>query len=202
MLVFRVFTVEFIVESFVKSFQALCSKWNRILIPFILLATFAHAQSPTYMGLSGIELTIRPELRFSNNNIYLETWDGLYSKSLSSTGSSWTLVTENGTTVLGYLIKGDSLLVTTPNGMGNCMLMSSNGGTAWRNHTNGLGGSVPADFLDPTEMAAHPTNAETLFALSGNCVAKSTNFGKSWTPIKKRLGLDQLSAAHYEGPSS
>lgn len=84
-------------------------------------------------------------------------------------------------------MKGDSILITTGGGEGSCLYFSANGGQSWSNSTNGFGGSG-SDFLDPLEIVLDPTNSSTVYAMAGDCVAKSTDFGKSWNAVKNSWG--------------
>jgi len=160
----------------------------RFLLLLCITTTFCHAQNATYLGMTGSQLATRPEFTFTNGSLYFETSNGLYTKSISSSGTEWTRVTRSGTVPIGYILKGDSILISTIGGLGNCLELSTDNGNSWTNHTNGFGGNSITNFIDPTELAQHPENPKLIYGLAGNCVARSTDFGNSWTPVKNSWG--------------
>lgn len=154
----------------------------------VLLCTTLSAQKAKYIGLENVDVSIRPEFTLHSGNLYLETFNGLYSRPISSTTNTWTSLSANLGPCGGYVFKGDSILITTAGGPDSCIYLSTNKGQTWKNFTNGFGGSR-TDFIDPLELAQDPIDPSSIYGMAGDCVAKSTDFGRSWNPVKNSWGF-------------
>ena len=49
---------------------------------------------------------------------------------------------------------------------------------------------MPADLLQANSLAADPTSASNLFAISPTCLSQSTNLGQDWSPCSTATGLN------------
>ena len=151
------------------------------------MSSTAIGQTLVHMGLSDARIALRPEFSFRNGNIYLDVSSGLYTKSLSSTDTTWKRISPDNTIVASYVFNGDSLLIITEGGPGNCIELSTDHGDSWSNFTNGFGGPA-IDFQSASEFAQSPHDPLVIYGMAGNCVAKSTDFGNNWTVVKNSWG--------------
>ncbi|MFH1937599.1 MAG: PKD domain-containing protein, partial [Bacteroidota bacterium] len=146
------------------------------ITPFIL------SKSDVKMMFVGFKNVWRCNDVRSTNNL---TWTKI-SNGLAGSNSNNMAVLEQSpaNTAILYAARYDSKLFRTD----NCMVSAP----TWTDLTS----SLPASGT-PTDLAAHPTDQNTVYMTLGNNVYKSTNNGQSWTSITGNLPNIHMNSIAY-----
>jgi hypothetical protein len=80
------------------------------------------------------------------------------------------------------LVGQDSIVCVVDSTEGNTIFASVDNGSTYTNVTNGFGGTG-IDFQAGSRVDVNPDNHHEIIAMSGSCVARSTDFCASWTPV-------------------
>lgn len=148
----------------------------------------------TYMGSPAQKVSTATNalLRLKQDTIYVPTQDGLFKKSILSDDTLWIQAGFQGMKINDFALIGqDSIVCVVDSTEGNTVFISLNNGVSFANSTHGFGGTG-LDFLPGYRVDVNPDNHQEIIAMSGACVARSTDFGGSWTPIHLTWGYSNL----------
>lgn len=121
--------------------------------------------------------------------MYVPTLNGIYRKNLNSVNDTlWNLYAFEGVPIRDFVKHNDSILAITAKTKDSLMLLSSDNGKTYVNHTS--------DFFFKNEnaniiwvMAMNPLNYKTLIVLHSKYgTAKSTDFGNNWSVMNASIG--------------
>lgn len=122
-------------------------------------------------------------IKLKQDTLYVPTEDGLFKKSVMSNDTLWIPAGFQGMKINDFALIGqDSIVCVVDSTEGNTVFISINNGNSFVNSTNGFGGTG-IDFQPGYRVDVNPDNHHELVAMSGSCVARSTDFGGSWTPV-------------------
>lgn len=133
--------------------------------------------------------TYWPKMQIIDDNIYVSTINGIYSKQISSTNDTlWNSYAFQGVPVRNFVKHNDSLLAITSKTNDSLMLLSIDNGNTYVNHTSEF-------FFKYKEVntiwsvSMNPLNFNSLVVLhNGYGVAKSIDFGNTWSSLKEWAG--------------
>lgn len=138
------------------------------------------------LGLDGYIIN---KIQVFQDRIFVGTNKGLYAKNRNGQAAEWELLGFENQEVQSFLlISEDEIIVSLVNMQQpeeTGLQKTTNGGESWVDFTNGFGGQDGEPAFD---LAQHPGNASTLYAVGYNVVARSTNGGESWEPIYGEWG--------------
>ncbi|MDF3027204.1 MAG: hypothetical protein K0S23_1511 [Fluviicola sp.] len=155
-----------------------------ILLLLLILAGNSFGQL-TYLGTPAQKLTYTTNalIKLKQDTLYVPTENGLFKKSVMSTDTLWIPAGFQGMKINDFVLIGpDSIICVVDSTEGNTVFKSINNGMSFSNVTNGFGGTG-IDFLQGTRIDVNPENHHEIIAMTGSCVARSTDFCASWTPI-------------------
>lgn len=151
---------------------------------FLLLAGNVHGQL-IYMGTPAQKLTTATNalIKLKQDTLYVPTQNGLFKKPVMSNDTLWISAGLQGMKINDFVLIGqDSMICVVDSTEGNTVFISVNNGNSFVNATNGFG-STGIDFQSGSRIDVNPNNHQELIAMSGSCVARSTDFSGSWDPI-------------------
>lgn len=155
-----------------------------ILLLFLLLASSSHSQL-TYIGTPAPKLSsvTNALIKLNQDTLYVPTINGLFKKSVLSNDTLWIAAGFQGMKINDFVLIGqDSIVCAVDSTEGNTIFTSVNNGNSFTNTTNGFGGTG-IDFQSGARIDVNPDNHHELIAMTGSCVARSSDFSGSWTPI-------------------
>jgi hypothetical protein len=182
-------------------------KTIRINIFLFLLMLSGNSYSQlTYIGTPSQKLssTTNALIKLKQDTLYVPTEDGLFKKSVMSNDTLWIPAGFQGMKINDFALIGqDSIVCVVDSTEGNTVFISINNGNSFVNSTNGFGGTG-IDFQPGYRVDVNPDNHHELVAMSGSCVARSTDFGGSWTPVYLTWGYSvyQPSVLRYHPEES
>jgi hypothetical protein len=156
----------------------------RLLLLSLLLSGNSYCQL-SYIGTPAPTLSsaTNPLLKLKQDTLFVPTQDGLFKKPVLSNDTVWIPAGFQGMKINDFVLIGqDSIVCVVDSTEGNTIFISVDNGGSFTNSTNGFGGTG-IDFQAGTRIDVNPDNHHELIAMSGSCVARSANFGGSWTPI-------------------
>jgi len=162
---------------------------NSLVVLLVLFTSLANAQL-TYMGLSHQKMSKqRPNIRLKSDTLFVPTMNGLFKKSIHSTDTNWIEAGFQGMDINDFvLIGGDTILCAVDSTEGNTIFVSTDNGKTYYNSTNGAGGTG-FSYFPIMRVNFNPLNHKDLLIQSGTCVARSRDFGITWTEIYGQWGL-------------
>ncbi|MBO6078868.1 MAG: hypothetical protein J6P66_08990 [Bacteroidaceae bacterium] len=149
------------------------------------ISTQAQLFTPLGLGVEKCEYIgydTRQQMHVEGDTLYVCTKLGLYSKDLSSGGSSWQLVGFENIPIQDYVRSGDDMLALISKTEGKYMLLSSDGGKTYEDVT-------PETFRKEqfiNRLVQHPTDPNTLLVSGSMGLFQSSDFGQTW---KKLTGI-------------
>lgn len=155
-----------------------------ILGVFLILAGNSHSQL-TYIGTPAPKLSsvTNALIKLKQDTLFVPTINGLFKKSVLSNGTLWMPAGFQGMKINDFVLIGpDSIVCVVDSTEGNTIFTSLNNGVSFTNTTNGFGGTG-IDFQSGARIDVNPDNHHELIAMTGSCVARSSDFSGSWTPI-------------------
>lgn len=172
------------------------------IIPFLLLLAGNVYGQLTYIGTPAQKLTNTTNalIKLKQDTLYVPTQNGLFKKAVMSGGTLWTPAGFQGMKINDFVLIGqDTIVCVADSTEGNTIFISVNNGSSFVNATNGFGGTG-LDFQAASRIDVNPNNHQELIAMSGSCVARSTNFSASWNPIHLTWGYSvyQPSVLRYQ----
>lgn len=171
----------------------------KIFLVLLLLSGSSYSQL-TYIGTPSQKLSsvTNALIKLKQDTLYVPTEDGLFKKPAISNDTLWISAGFQGMKINDFALIGqDSIVCVVDSTEGNTVFTSVNNGNSFINTTNGFGGTG-IDFQAGARIDVNPDNHE-LIAMSGSCVARSSDFSGSWTPIYLTWGysLYQPSVLRY-----
>ena len=157
---------------------------NTFVLFIIFITSVANAQL-TYIGLSHQKKNRqRPNIRLKSDTLFVPTNNGLFKKSIHSTDTNWIEAGFQGMDINDFVLIGDDTIicVVDSSGENSSIFISTDNGNSYYNSTNGAG-KTDFNFFPMTRVNFNPKNHNDLLIQSGTCVARSLNFGKTWTKI-------------------
>lgn len=158
----------------------------RFALFLVLLLTAGSTYSQlVYIGTPAQKLSSvsNPLIKLKQDTLFVPTTNGLFKKSVQSGGTTWIPAGFQGMKINDFVLIGqDTIVCVADSTEGNTIFTSVNNGNSFVNTTNGFG-ATGIDFHSGARIDVNPTNHQELIAMSGSCVARSTNFSGSWTPI-------------------
>jgi len=154
------------------------------LLLFLLLASNSHSQL-TYIGTPAPKLSsvTNALIKLKQDTLYVPTINGLFKKSVLSNDTIWIAAGFPGMRINDFVLIGpDSIVCVVDSTEGNTLFTSVNNGNSFTNTTNGFGGTG-IDFQPGARIDVNLDNHHELIAMTGSCVARSSDFSGSWTPI-------------------
>ena len=155
-----------------------------ILLLLLILSGNSHSQF-TYIGTPAQTLSSvsNPLIKLKQDTLFVPTTNGLFKKSVLSNDTLWIPAGFQGMKINDFVLIGpDSIVCVVDSTQGNTIFTSINNGSSFSNTTNGFGGTG-IDFQPGSRIDVNPNNHQELIAMTGSCVARSTDFSASWTPI-------------------
>ena len=155
------------------------------LFLFLLLLSGNTYSQFTYLGSPSQKLSSATNalIKLKQDTMYVPTLDGLFKKSVTSNDTLWIPAGFQGMKINDFALIGpDSIVCVIDSTEGNTVFASINNGISFTNVTNGFGGTG-IDFQQGTRIDVNPDNHHEIIAMTGSCVARSTDFCASWTPI-------------------
>ena len=163
----------------------------RITLFAVLFLTAGSTYSQlTYIGTPAQKLSsvTNPLMKLKQDTLFVPTQNGLFKKSVQSAGTGWIPAGFQGLKINDFVLIGqDSMVCVADSTEGNTIFLSTNNGLSFVNATHGFGGTG-IDFQAGSRIDVNPDNPHELIAMSGSCVARSTDFSGSWTPIYLNWG--------------
>lgn len=175
---------------------------HKHILPLLLVvAGNVHGQL-TYIGTPSQKLTTTTNalIKLKQDTLFVPTQNGLFKKAVMSGGTLWIPAGFQGMKINDFALIGqDSIVCAVDSTEGNTLFISVNNGNSFVNATNGFGGTG-FDFQAASRIDVNPNNHQELIAMSGSCVARSTNFSTSWNPIHLTWGYSvyQPSVLRYQ----
>jgi hypothetical protein len=161
-------------------------KTLRIHLFLLLLIVSGNACCQlTYIGTPAQKLSVTTNalIKLKQDTVYVPTQNGLFKKSVMSSDTLWIPAGFQGMKINDFVLIGqDSIVCVIDSTEGNTVFISLNNGNSFMNATNGFGGTG-ADFQQGSRIDVNPGNHQEIIAMTGSCVARSTDFCASWTPI-------------------
>lgn len=161
-------------------------KTNRINIFLLLLVLSGKSYCQLiYLGLPSQKVSIATNalIKLKQDTMYVPTQDGLFKKSVMSNDALWIPAGFQGIKINDFALIGqDTIVCAIDSTEGNTVFTSINNGSSFTNSTNGFGGTG-IDFQPGYRVDVNPNNHHEIIVMSGACVARSTNFCGSWTPV-------------------
>jgi hypothetical protein len=122
-------------------------------------------------------------IKLKQDTLFVPTQDGLFKKPVMSTDTLWIPAGFQGMKINDFVLIGqDSIVCVVDSTEGNTIFVSVDNGISYTNMTNGFGGTGIA-FQSGSRVDVNPDNHQEIIAMTGSCVARSTDFCASWTPI-------------------
>lgn len=150
----------------------------------ILASLVSSAQFITPLGL-GID-HCKPlggntfqRMHIEDDKLYVCTGQGIYSKSLSQSDSSWQLEGFEAVPVQDYVRKGSDIIALIVKTNGKYLLLSHDGGKTYEDITPEM--FKDAQFLK--HLIQHPVTADTLLVSGSMGMYRSSDFGKTWNKL-------------------
>lgn len=160
------------------------------LFLFLLLSAGSTYSQLTYIGTPAQKLPMATNalMKLKQDTLFVPTQNGLFKKSVQSAGTVWIPAGFQGMKINDFVLIGqDTIVCVADSTEGNTIFTSTNNGDTFVNTTNSFGGTG-IDFQSGSRIDANPDNHHELIAMSGSCVARSTDFSGSWTPIYLNWG--------------
>jgi hypothetical protein len=160
------------------------------LLLLLILSGNAFSQL-SYLGRPSQKITYSTNalIKLKQDTLYVPTQNGLFKKPVMSTDTLWIPAGFQGMKINDFVLIGpDSIVCVVDSTEGNTVFTSINNGISVSNATNGFGGTG-IDFQQGARIDVNPNNHHEIIAMSGSCVARSTNFCASWTPIYLSWGF-------------
>ena len=157
---------------------------------FILVSLFSVANAQlTYIGLAHQKKNRgRPNIRLKSDTLFVPTMNGLFKKSIHSMDTNWLEAGFQGMDINDFVLIGpDTIICVIDSTEGNTVFISTDNGKSYYNSTNGAGGTGFI-YFPITRINYNPLNHKDLLVQSGTCVARSRDFGKTWTEIYDEWG--------------
>jgi hypothetical protein len=155
------------------------------LFLLMLLAAGSTYSQLIYIGTPAQKLSSasNPLIKLKQDTLFVPTTNGLFKKAAQSAGTTWIPAGFQGLKINDFVLIGqDTIVCVADSTEGNTIFTSVNNGNSYVNTTNGFG-STGIDFQPGARIDVNPNNHQELIAMSGSCVARSTDFSGSWTPI-------------------
>lgn len=150
-----------------------------------LLAAGSTYGQLTYIGTPAQDLSwlSNPLMKLKQDTLFVPTQNGLFKRSVQSAGTTWIPAGFQGLKINDFVLIGqDTIVCVADSTEGNTIFTSVNNGNSFVNTTNGFG-ATGIDFQPGARIDVNPNNHQELIAMSGSCVARSTDFSASWSPI-------------------
>lgn len=158
---------------------------RKTLFAACILAAGSTYGQLTYIGTPAQDLSwlSNPLMKLKQDTLFVPTANGLFKKSIQSGGTTWTAAGFQGLKINDFVLIGqDTIVCVADSTEGNTIFISVNNGNSFVNTTNGFG-ATGIDFQPGARIDVNPNNHQELIAMSGSCVARSTDFSASWSPI-------------------
>ena len=158
---------------------------KKLFAAVMLLAAPGTYGQLTYIGSPAQDLSwmSNPLMKLKQDTLFVPTQNGLFKKSVQSGGTTWIAAGFQGLKINDFVLIGqDTIVCVADSTEGNTIFTSVNNGNSFVNTTNGFG-ATGIDFQPGTRIDINPNNHQELIAMSGSCVARSTDFSASWSPI-------------------
>lgn len=155
------------------------------LFTAVFLAAGSAYSQLSYMGTPAQKVSIAANslIKLKQDTLFVPTQNGLFKKSVQSADTLWIAAGFQGLKINDFVLIGqDSIVCVADSTEGNTIFISLDNGNSFVNATNGFGGTG-IDFQSGYRIDVNPGNHQELIAMSGSCVARSTDFSGSWTPI-------------------
>ncbi len=162
---------------------------TKLFLLLLVLSGNAYSQL-MYLGTPSSKLTSATNalIKLKQDTMYVPTLNGLFKKSVMSNDTLWIPAGFQGLKINDFVLIGpDSIVCVVDSTEGNTVFASIDNGVSFTNVTNGFGGTG-IDFQQGVRIDVNPDNHHEIIAMSGSCVARSTNFCVSWTPIYLNWG--------------
>ncbi len=177
-------------------------KISRITLFLLLLLAGNSLGQFTYIGTPSEKVSSATNalIKLKQDTLYVPTQDGLFKKSVMSNDTLWIPAGFQGMKINDFVLIGqDSIVCVVDSTQGNTVFISINNGASFTNSTNGFGGTG-IDFQSGSRLDVNPNNHHEIIAMTGSCVARSTDFCGSWTPIYLTWGYSvyQPSVLRYQ----
>jgi len=154
------------------------------LCVILLLFNYPLYSQWHYLGLSNKNCN---SIKRYGTTLYAATNDGLYSKSISSSDTSWQEIGFKGDNVFSIVpYNNDTLLVCGDFKYYVSINISYDGGKHWQQYLNNYGNS---NSLGCVYILQSNIDKSTLFASDGGAIVKSNDFGKTWNLVFGEWGI-------------
>jgi hypothetical protein len=171
---------------------------NSIVLILVSLFSVANAQL-NYKGLAHQKKNRqRPNIRLKSDTLFVPTMNGLFKKSIHSMDTNWLEAGFHGMDINDFVLIGpDTIICVIDSTEGNTVFISTDNGKSYYNSTNGAGGTG-FTYFPITKINYNPFNHKDLLVQSGTCVARSRDFGKTWTNVYNTPNYEYITKMEFD----